>query len=58
MIKFFILWAILTGSVSIFMYIMSVGTKIETKRWTRRLTAVGITVAIILTLVTFLEGNL
>jgi hypothetical protein len=58
MIKFFILWVLLTGSISIFMYIMSVGTKIETKRWTRRLSAVGIAVAIILTVVTFLEGNL
>lgn len=58
MIKFFILWAILTGSIAVFMYIMSVGTKIETKRWSRRLSAVGITVAIILTVVAFLEGNL
>lgn len=58
MSKFFILWVILTFFFTSFMYMLTLTAKTETKKWGRRIFVIGAVVAIALSILMFLEGNL
>jgi hypothetical protein len=58
MAKFFILWLTFTFFFVSFGYLLSVTSKTETKKWGRRVFVIGAVVAIVLSFLMFLEGNL
>lgn len=58
MIKFFILWALFTLFITTFTYLFTITGKNETKKWGRRIFVIGVSVAVVLSILMFLEGNL
>jgi hypothetical protein len=58
MSKFFIWWFTLTFFFTSFMYMLTITAKTETKKWGRRIFVIGAVVAIVLSILMFLEGNL
>lgn len=58
MFKFFLLWAAITSISLVVCYTIDVATHKEVTTWSKRITAIGITVAIFLSIIVFLEGNL
>lgn len=58
MAKFFIWWVVLTFFFVSFMYMFTLTSKFETKKWGRRVFIIGVLVAITLSGLMFLEGNL
>ena len=58
MAKFFILWFVFTLFFVSFGYMLSITSKAETKKWGRRVFVIGAVVAIVLSFLMFLEGNL
>jgi hypothetical protein len=58
MFKFFLLWAAITSISLVVRYTIDVAARKEVTAWTRRFTAIGIAVAIFLSIIVFLEGNL
>lgn len=58
MSKFFIWWFTLTFFFTSFMYMLTITAKTETKKLGRRIFVIGAVVAIVLSILMFLEGNL
>jgi hypothetical protein len=58
MFKFFLLWTAITSISLVVCYTIDVATRKEVTTWSKRITAIGITAAVFLSIIVFLEGNL
>ena len=58
MSKFIILWLLFSVFIVSFNYMFTLTTKDQTKTWSRRIFVIGAVVAIVLSILMFLEGNL
>jgi hypothetical protein len=58
MSKFIILWLLFTVFIVSFIYMFTLTTKDQTKTWSRRIFVIGAVVAIVLSILMFIEGNL
>lgn len=58
MIKFFFLWTLITSAAVVLMYFVDDGTRKEVGTWSKRTALIGLAVALVLSVLVFLEGNL